>query len=94
MKSHDDGASGLLDQEVILTKIRHFSQPADIMVMSATNPVDLYKGGLYDLGKVKCLPLVILLLVLRHICFESLTFSLAGLHKDGILGQGSDPPVQ
>ena len=28
LKSHDDGASGLLDQEVILTKIRHFFQPA------------------------------------------------------------------
>ena len=54
LKSHDDGASGLLDQEVILSKIRHFSQPADIMVMSATSPVDLYKGGLFDLGKVKC----------------------------------------
>ena len=63
LKSHDDGASGLLDQEVILTKIRHFSQPADIMVMSATNTVDLYKGGLFDLGKVRCSSLVILLLV-------------------------------
>ena len=54
LKSHDDGASGLLDQEVILSKIRHFFQPADILVMSATSPVDLYKGGLHDLGKVEC----------------------------------------
>ena len=54
LKTHDDGASGLLDQDVILSKIRHFSHPADIMVMSATSRVDFYKGGLFDLGKVWC----------------------------------------
>ena len=67
LKSHDDGASGLLDQEVILTKIRHFSQPADIMVMSATSHVDLYKGGLFDLGKVWCLFRLLCLFAL-HTC--------------------------
>ena len=53
LKTHDNGASRLFDQEVILTKIRHFSQLDDIKVMSSTSPVDLYKGGLFDLGKVR-----------------------------------------
>ena len=94
LKSHDDGASGLLDQEVILSKIRHFSQPADILVMSATNPVDLYKGGLYDLGKVKFCSWFILFLLPCRLCVEFLISSLVGLHKNGIFGQGSDPLVK
>ena len=71
LKSHDDGASGLLDPEVVLSKIRHFSQPADILVMSATSPVDLYKGGLHDLGKVKVCPW---LLFLWYFALHSLNF--------------------